>query len=210
MTIKELAQMDVRELFNGSAFSDRAVKIPTKTTINLAMHEESETPPQFLVMYIVLAIVALFAFVKCGFIDQQHRLNTAKDEYAIVDARLENVRNELQKYSDVEAEYLQYSKFWMLDESNELYVGVDRAQVLDLIERCMMSRGTLESFTIQGNKLAVNMSGMNLEQISEMFSVLEKEPIVKETYLNLATTAEDAASVLEFSVTIELQQNQEG
>ena len=94
----------------------------------------------------------------------------------------------------------------MNDESSADYVGVNRTTVLDMVENRMMSVGPVNSITLQGNQMLVNMSGMNLEQISKMFSELEKDPIVKNLTLTIASTEEDAATALDFSVTVELQQ----
>ena len=50
------------------------------------------------------------------------------------------------------------------------------------------------------------MSDMRLDQISEMFAVMEEQPIVQSVELNVASTEENrAASVLSFSVRIYLR-----
>ena len=57
---------------------------------------------------------------------------------------------------------------------------------------------------------AIQDSGMNLEEISEMIRSLKNSPVVSEAQLNIAKTDENKpASVLSFSVTIYLQQEQE-
>ena len=96
------------------------------------------------------------------------------------------------------------------DKDNENFVGVDRKEVLDLIETVMMKRGQVLSIEIYENTAKISMKGMNLEEISEMIRSLKNSPIVSEAQLNIAHTDENKpASVLSFSVTIYLQQEQE-
>jgi len=54
------------------------------------------------------------------------------------------------------------------------------------------------------------MKGMNLKEISAMIKSLKTSPVVSDAQLNIAQTDENReASVLSFSVTIYLQQEQE-
>lgn len=188
------------------AKKEKPGKMPTKTTINLAMKEEAAIPGKTLAVYAAIAVVVLLLVVKFGVIDQYSRLHSAQAQYESVHAQYTQTQDALSHYGEVEAEYRRYSKDWMNDESSADYVGVNRTTVLDMVENRMMSAGTVNSITLQGNQMLVNMSGMNLEQISKMFSELEKDPIVKNLTLTIASTEEDAATALDFSVTVELQQ----
>lgn len=70
----------------------------------------------------------------------------------------------------------------------------------------MIPYGTLNSFTIQDSAVVVSMSGMNLQEISNMFARLQSRPIVKGVSLDLASTEETSKNAdLDFSVTIELK-----
>lgn len=181
--------------------------LPTKTTINLAMKEEDSITPRRLAVYIAAALLAVVVVAKFGFIDQYARLDSAKARYETVHAQYTQTEDALSHYAEVESQYLRYSKTWMQDETSDQYVGVDRAEILDLVEKDMMSVGKVDGLTANGNVMVVNMSGMNLEQISKMFTVLDKEPLVQSLALTIAQTEDDAAaSVLKFSVTMQLQQ----
>lgn len=181
--------------------------LPTKTTINLAMKEENSITPRRLAVYIAAALLAAVVVAKFGFIDQYARVNGAKAQYETVHAQYTQTEDALSHYAEVESQYLRYSKTWMQDEDSDEYVGVDRAEILDLVEKDMMSVGKVDGLTVKGNVMVANMSGMDLEQISKMFTVLDKEPLVQSLALTIAQTEDDvAASVLKFSVTMQLQQ----
>ena len=78
------------------------------------------------------------------------------------------------------------------------------------IERKMASRGEINSISINGNTAIVAMSGMNLKQISSMNTSLEDSPLVTGVTLKIAQTeAEKSASVLSFTVTIDLAAEEE-
>ena len=70
----------------------------------------------------------------------------------------------------------------------------------------MMKKGEILTISISNDTAVVNMSGMNLKQISEMNASLKKSPIVREVSLKIAQTEENKqASILNFTVTIYLQ-----
>ena len=117
----------------------------------------------------------------------------------------------MEDYDRVLAEYRTYSTDWMNDAVDSespnaaLYAAVDRQRFLDLIERDMQSQGTVTSVLIRDNQAVVAMSGMSLDQISQMFQKIGESPIVENVELNMAETEkEHPASILSFSVSITL------
>ena len=148
------------------------------------------------------------AAAKFGVIDQYRRLTEAQRAYEQVHSQYTAVETALEDYDRVLAEYRTYSTDWMNDAVDSespnaaLYAAVDRQRVLDLIERDMQSQGTVTSVLIRDNQAVVAMSGMSLDQISQMF---QKSPIVENVELNMAETEkEHPASILSFSVSITL------
>ena len=96
------------------------------------------------------------------------------------------------------------------DGSEDLTAIVDRQQVLALLETEMLSRGRLTSVQIIDNKMNVSMSGMSLDQISDMFAILRRSPIVSDVALDLASTEDgNVAAILDFTVRITLRQAEE-
>ena len=55
--------------------------------------------------------------------------------------------------------------------------------------------------------MVVSMSGMNLEQISDMFAAIQQSPIVGNVELKLASTEDgNVSAILDFTMRITLQQ----
>ena len=73
------------------------------------------------------------------------------------------------------------------------------------MENYLQPYGTIKAVTISDDVMIVSMSGMNLQEISAMFEILQQQPIVKAADLTIASTEKTAGEDLDFSVTITLQ-----
>ena len=163
---------------------------------------------------VILIILLVALVVKVGVIDQFGRLSDAETNYNTVHEQNVALDEKLANYDEVSIQYKAYSKSFVTstnsDGTEESIVMVDRQDILDLIERKMASRGEINSISINGNTAIVAMSGMNLKQISSMNTSLEDSPLVTGVTLKIAQTeAEKSASVLSFTVTIDLAAEEE-
>ena len=182
----------------------KSVKYPTKTTINLGKHESRSRSIVTLVCGIVLIAVLAGAVAKFGVVDQLARLHEAESTYLATHTQYLEVEQAIEDYPAVEQEYHTYSRKWMQDDTSGLFVSVDRVDVLALLEEHLMPYGEVESLSVQDTTMVVTMTGMDLEQISNMFIKLQEQPIVSSAELNIASTMSRSAdaSKLDFSITI--------
>ena len=187
------------------------VHYPKKVGINLNMRE-NRTREAVTVAIGSIAILAVAGVVaKFGVIDQFQRLSDAQNQYEAVHRQYMEVEATLENYDRVLAEYRTYSTDWMhvsVDSKSKnlaLYEAVDRQKVLDLVEKFMMSEGTVNSIYVKDNTMRVDMSGMSLDQISAMFQRISESPIVKDVDLDVAESEQEySASILNFTMTITL------
>ena len=197
---------DLKGMFAGT----KQTKYPTKTTINMAACGRTEAAGKTLVIGMAVIAVLVLLMVKFCVFDQYARLSRAEADYNSVYQKNQELADRVSDYDEVMLEYRAYSMSFISDKNDENFVGVDRKEVLDLIETVMMKRGQVLNIEIYENTAKVSMRGMNLEEISEMIRSLKNSPVVSEAQLNIAKTDENKpASVLSFSVTIYLQQEQE-
>lgn len=183
----------------------KMIKCPSKTGIN--MNKREKRTGEMLTLVIGLAVILLMAglVARFGVMEQYRRLSEAQSAYGKVHSQLAACQEQLTDYEQVLAEYRSSSLDGMADSEGKL-VTVPRRDVLDLVEDLMMPRGKVLSVEILDDAAEVEMSDMRLDQISEMFAVMEEQPIVQSVELNVASTEENrAASVLSFSVRIYLQ-----
>lgn len=197
----------------GAHSARKMIRCPQKTGINLNI-EENRDRDRLTLLIGVVAIAALVAVVvNFGVIAQYKRLDKAQAEYNQVHSQYTQTQEALQDYDRVLLEYRTYSMDWMSgtgDGSEDLTAIVDRQQILDLLETEMLSRGRLTSVQIIDNKMNVSMSGMSLDQISDMFAILRRSPIVSDVALDLASTEDgNVAAILDFTVRITLRQAEE-
>ena len=201
-TSKPYAALEAYGLAIGKINQD---KYPAKKTINMMNCGLPAQTAKILSIGLVAIAILVALVVKVGVIDQFGRLSDAENAYNEVHAQNIALDEKIKDYDEVSIQYRAYSKNF-LSGDEEGTVRVDRQKVLDLIEAKMMSRGEVLTISISDNTAVVNMSGMNLEQISRMNTALEKSPIVKEVSLKIAQTEQNRqASVLNFTVTIHLQ-----
>lgn len=191
--------------------ASNAMKLPTKTRINLAKRESRKKDFITLGVGIVLIAGLSAAVAKFAVIDQLDRLSQAEGAYNAVHVQYVAMQQAVADYPNVEERYRTYSRSWMLSGDTNGLTRVDRADVLDLVEARLLPYGRINTLSLRDSVMVVSMSGMNLSQISAMFERLQTEKIVASASLNMASTEEkdDPNALLDFTITIALQPEQE-
>lgn len=191
------------------AGAKRMIRCPQKVGINMNMREKHRGAAATAVIGVAVIVLLAGCVAKFGVIDRYRALSDAQSAYDNVHRQYESAVTELLNYDRVLAEYRTYSRDWMTGakEGEGSCVAVSRQEVLDLVEARMKTRGTVNRISVRGNTAVIDMGGMSLDEISDMFEVIEQEPIVAAVRLDIAETEKDhPASILSFSVTITLQQ----
>lgn len=191
--------------------ASNAMKLPTKTRINLAKRESRKKDFITLGVGIVLIAGLSAAVAKFAVIDQLDRLSAAEGAYNAVHVQYVAMQQAVADYPNVEERYRTYSRSWMLSGDTNGLARVDRADVLDLVEARLLPYGRINTLSLRDSVMVVSMSGMNLSQISAMFERLQTDEIVASASLNMASTEEkdDPNALLDFTITIALQPEQE-
>ena len=191
--------------------ASNAMKLPTKTRINLAKRESRKKDMITLGVGLVLIAGLSAAVAKFAVIDQLDRLSQAGGAYNAVHVQYVAMQQAVADYPNVEERYRTYSRSWMLSGDTNGLARVDRADVLDLVEARLLPYGRINTLSLRDSVMVVSMSGMNLSQISAMFERLQTEKIVASASLNMASTEEkdDPNALLDFTITIALQPEQE-
>ena len=175
----------------------KTARYPDKKGINLIQNEEKKKHLLLTILIAALVVILLELGIKYGVLDLYSKLNAAEEEYDNVHIRYVAAQNQLRDYDDVLMEYRTYSMDWMEKDTSGKYVSVDRKDVLDLIESKMMRSGRVNSLNVSGMTVNVEMSGLNLRQISQMCAELETSPIVESAILMSAGTDEKAEAAVE-------------
>lgn len=189
----------------------KMIKCPQKTGINLNLQEDRQRDRRTLLIGILAIAALVTVVVNFGVLQQYRRLDKAQAAYDHVHTQYVSAQEALSDYDRVLLEYRTYSMDWMTAAGSEdIPAAVDRQAALDLLEQEMLSHGSLTALQITQNTMNVDMSGMTLDQISAMFARLRLSPIVDSVSLSVASTEEGkAATIMDFTVRIELRQPEE-
>ena len=179
-----------------------AVEVPSKNTMNFARHESSFNLKKMMPILIVLALVIIL-FAKFGIIDQYGRKSDALSNLTEKQDQLDAYNLKLKDYDKLANDYGRYSYGWMNeDEVN----AVDRLDVIALIDRDIASAATVVNYSINGNTVSTNLSGITLTEASAIVNVLESRELVESAAIHNATAenAEQAQIFMSINLTKEV------
>lgn len=167
----------------------KAVQVPEKATMNFARRASGFNAKKMIPLILVI-ILAVGLFVKFGFIDQTNKKIEAYNELADKQMLLDTMNTKLAGYDELYAKYGIYSYGWMND--NEVNT-IDRIEILGLVEGKVMQRALIKDISINGDVITMNLSGITLQDTSDIVKVLEQDELVKNVAIYSAT-AQDATS----------------
>ena len=159
----------------------RKAVMPTKTTLNLAIKEKKELRLSRTVPAVLAVLVCAALFGKFAVADRFAAADTAERAVAARRAELTAIEQSCADYDDVQHTYNQYT-----------YTGFDRTiadrlEVMALLEREVYPVGTVRTLSIAGKTVTLTVSDMTLEQLSNLISRLETDPMVANVAISTAT-----------------------
>ena len=188
---------------NKKAPKKAAIVAPSKKTMNFVHHQSSFNPKKVIPIVLIVLIVAA-VFLKFGVLDMldkkaaaQAELDQKLQQLALVEAKLEG-------YDELAMEYGRYSYGWMNDTEVNM---VSRMDVLNLIERKISPKATIDNFAVNNNVLTLNIHGITLEKASKMVKSLEAAKLVESAsvYNAVAEAAEEAKIFMSINLTKEAE-----
>ena len=188
---------------NKKAPKKAAIVAPSKKTMNFVHHQSSFNPKKVIPIVLIVLIVAA-VFLKFGVLDMldkkaaaQAELDQKLQQLALVEAKLEG-------YDELAMEYGRYSYGWMNDTEVNM---VSRMDVLNLIEKKISPKATIDNFAVNNNVLTMNIHGITLEEASKMVKSLEATELVESAsvYNAVAESAEEAKIFMSINLTKEAE-----
>ena len=177
----------------------KAVAVPTKQTINF-IYQKKQIKPGRLAVLLVLAAIALLAIGKFGFLDQEMQRSDARNAVIEKQAELALINAKLADYDALAEQYGRYSYGWMSEAETSL---VNRTEILELLDKEVLSVAQVEDFAINENILTMNISGATLARASQIVKNLENSPLVKTASVYSASSDYGQAAEIFMSVVLE-------
>ena len=184
----------------------KALKVPSKRTMNFVHHEASFNPVRMLPVIVLLLVIA-GVFVKFGILDLTEQKMMAYQEVSTKQVQLTGLVKSAEGYDEVAYQYGRYSYGWMNEGETNM---VNRMDVLRLIEEKIGTKCVVENIAITDNVLTTNIHGLTLEEASNMVEILEGCSIVSSAtiYSAVAQDAGEASIFLSINLQKEAAENE--
>ncbi len=173
---------DIGKLLNAHKKSAKH-DYPSKTTLNLGVKPKSINSPSRAIPVFLVIMLVVAAFGKFGVSDRLKSADQAEAKAASAEASLAAIRAETADYESVRAEYdRRVFPELMVSEA----ISTDAMDILQLIEGKLMSSARVHSFAVQEPVINLQLSGITLDQASQLVRSLEGSPLVNSVMIYTA------------------------
>ena len=150
-------------------------RMPSKRSINLAA--VNEKPGGWLITFLFVGAVLVGAviLIRTTVADRMHTLSEVRQEIALLEAQLQEGSVRVEDYDRLSEVYAHYT--WSGLTAEEA-ARPDYAAAMDLLYRVILSRMTLDSWTLSGNELTLSINGGTLDEINQIAEELNADEVV--------------------------------
>lgn len=164
-----------------------ARRLPNKKTINLAAVGEKPLN-LFIAVPAILAIILAAALVsKFAVVDRLVKVSQAQAEVAALQAAVDGGYEAINGYGELVDEYAHYTLSGMTEEELQT---VNRTAIISMLDRVVLDRAQVESWTITGNEIDLPITGATLQEINQIVQELEQEDLVDFCTVTTAATSD--------------------
>jgi len=165
----------------------KAVRYPTKQTVNLAVRERKPLHLGAVVPAAIALALVVGLFCKFGVIDRLNTLTQAENAAARAQEQLAEVQMADADYDQVLEEYQSRSA----DETaGGSQMTATPMECLTLLETNLMPSARVESFSLADGVMTVKISGVTLNQISAICRQFDDSQLVDSVQVYTASTME--------------------
>lgn len=179
-------------------------KYPNKQTINFAKQESNKVDTRIQIGSFALFLIFLAVFVKFAVIGRIDAANEAKREYLETEQQIEMLLESTKDYEIVQKEYRKFNSGF-LSESEA--AEVDRMEIIDMVEDCVLDKADIKNINITANKVIIILGNTTLPFVSEIVASLEEDE--KTSYVTVSTagtgTWQKHGSTVSANIMVELK-----
>lgn len=157
--------------------------IPSKTTLNLYYKEDKASKIIKFALYGVFVFVVLLAALKFGVYDMYERCQELQAQIEDRQSYSEQLLLELKDYDKVKAEYSRYTQNYLTEEE----ILQDRIELLNMLEKTVFEKATFLSTSILDDAIFISYRDLNLDETSELVSLVEDYECVKNVDVQTAS-----------------------
>lgn len=161
-------------------------RLPVKRSINLAQVNVKRINWWAAAPLILLIVAAAVAFGKFAVADRFAAVSAARAEVRSLQTQIDEGYAKIEAYGDLNERYAHYTYSGMTKEELE---RVDRVEVMELLRRGVLSKMSLDTWSVSGNVLTLSVSGKTLQEINMMMQSLLTEDMVDYCSVSTAQTS---------------------
>ncbi len=171
---------------------EKSKGIPAKSLLNLCYAEkDTKHYAQSLGVFAVyLVLLAIFAQVFVY--GQLRKADRAEAVYTAQETALEAIQQANEVYAEVRAQYSHYGNGYLNADEKAI---PDRIQLVDTIDRCVSSYGSIQSLQVSGREASVSLQMSDGAHLSDILAALEAEENVSYTQASMSQTQESQSYV---------------
>ena len=179
--------LQLRKAGGGNTKAVSRGKLPDKRTINLATAGVETMNMKAATAGIILIVAAAVLFSKFAVADRLIEISRAGRRVSELQSRLDDAYGIIGSYSGLEDDYAHYTYSGMTEEELSL---VERADVIEMLDKELAGREESSSWTLSGNILTVTVTGDNLQELNMIARNLESYDLVSMCSVSTAVKQE--------------------
>lgn len=148
-------------------------KYPTKQTINLATQEIDYIKLRKFIVGTMVCTVGLACFIKFGILDRVARANEIKSIYLEKEQEIQLIEKSMEQYGELQELYNRLNNTFLSESEKR---AIDRIEMLNMIEQCVLKHANVDSIKINDNRITVNVIQTTLTDVSDIVADLETQP----------------------------------
>lgn len=152
------------------SISGKKNALPQKRTMNLYVDEKTVNSPSVVIAVGVVVAVFIALFAKFAIIDRYAKLDAFRAEVNEVQQQLTLMQNKLAGFDEVQDQYRRYTDHYKTEEEASL---VDRGDIIEIIEKNVMTVGKCPSINVKGNSVSIVVQVEALEEVATIRENLE-------------------------------------
>ena len=150
-------------------------RMPSKRSINLATVNEKPGGWLITFLFVGAVLIGTVVLIRTTVAERMRTLSEVREEIARLEAQLQEGDVRVEDYDRLSEVYAHYTWSGLTAEEAG---RPDYAAAMNLLERVILSRMTLDSWTLSGNELTLSINGGTLDEINQIAEELNADEIV--------------------------------
>lgn len=189
---------DIRDIFR-----KREAVYPSKRRMNLYFRTDRTDVPATAALYILFGITVVFAVSKIFFYDPWNNARQLEEQILSLEEKAAVQMEQLQDYNAILKEYTRSV------QTTEEQQQVDRLEILALIDEVIRPGADISQITIEGDRVLVTFSGLELREAADRISELEQSELVQKASVDSAVSTQGASGLAEIDLYFEVTAQKE-